>query len=409
MIEGVERILTALKSGEDPSQVLAQGVRNSLVEFFNLAGKSSPIKYKEDEVLATNGATHALRVAMKGLAQRVRREKDGKKPKIALFVPYYGPHDIQARLLGCEVVKIKVKPGASPAAALEAAQKELKAKGDGIDILLINDPHNPDGASYGDRELEKLAGIIESDGIYTIHERIYGDITHDRKEKKFLYDFMQSGSKDLLVRLFSLAKCNLGMPDSHLGGVAASRDMIREIGGVMDAEGCGLSPFSLAMFVTALGVDCRGGNAAWKAMTKAEYSSNIRMFTKKMSDAGFSMTKDPGGTFYAWLSAGKMIGKNLPDYLDVGGVRVNPAEIPGFTKNMKIESAEHVTKLLLYVAGVALVPGDGFGDDPANGTFRASCANTADTLEKASMACWGIMNQIVPMHEHSAERGTRAL
>lgn len=113
----------------------------------------------------------------------------------------------------------------------------------------------------------------------------------------------------------------------------------------------------------------------WQEDSRKEYESHVRMAQDVLEKFGFTCIK-PEGAFYLFAQATHLMRQPISESLR----ERYQLEIPTIKTDLDLAN------YFLKVAGVAIVPGSGFGMDEADGYFRISCAAKREILEKAMHA-----------------------
>ena len=271
----------------------------------------------EDQILMTPGSMGGLMYVMQTLLN--------KGDEVILFSPYFSSHAEQIRLaegIPVEVPLIEpTRPNESYHIDLEAVKKTITKK---TKAILVCNPANPTGAVLLKSELLQLARIIKNARIYLINDEVYDFLTYDGVEY-----FNLSSIKSLwprVVRCWSFSK-KYGMTGARLGYIHTNKELLTHILKVHDAT------IVCAPHITQeAGFAAISGTSKELEQNKRALQANRDLICKRLdllSDL-FSYIK-PQGAYYIF---------------------------PRYT--IDIPSVE-LAKRLLYEAGVAVVPGIGFG------------------------------------------------
>jgi len=107
---------------------------------------------------------------------------------------------------------------------------------------------------------------------------------------------------------------------------------------------------------------------------RQEYSENVLIVENALKEAGLNPLVVPKGAFYIMIDAAPLLGKKIPE-------RAGPVHSLRDKIGEEIKSDLDVAAYFLHAAGVAVVPGSGFGTDHCS--FRISCAKSKTQLLEA--------------------------
>lgn len=334
----------------------AQGEPETLAAIVKLYAHYYPgVKYKTEEAMVTIGGSGALSNIFSIL---VEKEED----VILTFEPYFGAYTGQVKEWGGTLTKIPtLKNNFRPTAAgLEEALKTYPhAK-----ALIMNFPNNPSGVSLTKDEACALATTLEKyPDVLIIIDDVYRDFNYT---EHFTVLDVAPQLKDRCVVINSGAKGLLGAPGERIGMVTAHEQLIKSM---LPRQTNGMSsvPYrTQAALRYAVESHLNNPTNDWLINARNEYKKNVETAAAAFKNQGFILSHELGGAFYLLVSAKHLIGKKIP----------NTAE--------EIMNDIDIVNYFLHSAGVATVPGSGFGIDPAEGYLRISCAKENNLLLEAA-------------------------
>lgn len=328
--------------------------------------------FKPEEVMVTNGATGALTNALHVLLD----EGD----EVAVFAPYFAAYENQVKSCRGRLIAIPFLLGRSNADLLDdclSSHPKVKA-------LIWNDPNNPLGTKATERELLELANVIQKHpNLIVIHDETYKDIIHEGSHLSLMNVAPALKARSFIIR--SLAKDILGAPGIRAGLIAAPidtqttrGDRVNFIDLMSNAQLRDITSVSVLvqkMLVFALEQNLSGVSEEWGHTTSREYAENTSTVIKALAELGLHPLVVPKGAFYVMIDASPLLGKSIPNTVGpIGNLRTK------LGKNV-IQNDVDVVAFFLHAAGVAMVPGSGFGTDHC--TFRISCSKPKGELVKA--------------------------
>jgi aspartate/methionine/tyrosine aminotransferase len=210
-------------------------------------------------------------------------------------------------------------------------------------MIIVNSPHNPTGSVMTESELRAIAELAEDNGIFIFSDEIYSKMTYDQK---FYSPANHDYAKERTIILDGFSK-SYSMTGWRLGYLVAPEALIERMTVLsMYAFSC-TAPFVQQAGVTAL----EGKQDDLYRMVK-EFHKRRDTIVKGLNEIpGFSCQM-PEGAFYAWPN--------------ISGTGLNSQEIADF---------------LLDKAGVACLPGNGFGRN-GEGYLRFSYATSIETIRE---------------------------
>ena len=338
----------------------AQGEPETLEAIIMLYKKYYPgVQYKKTETMATMGGSGALSNIFSILA----REDN----VFLTFEPFFSAYTSQVEIWGSTLKKIPTKENNFRPTA-EGLKQALKAFPNAR-ALIMNYPNNPSGVSLTLQEAIELAKVLE-EHLHThpnfdiIIDDVYRDFNFSGEHVTILD--IAPHLKDNCVVINSGAKGLLGAPGERVGMVAAREDLIRRMVAIQTSSISSVPHRTQAALRYAVENDLKNPNNDWLAHARIEYSTNVQTACKEFKNQGFTLSQ-PDGAFYLLVSAKNLIGKKNPYTL------------------AEIKNDMDIANYFLHTAGVATVPGSGFGIDSTEGYLRISCAKENHLLIEAAI------------------------
>jgi aspartate aminotransferase len=334
----------------------AQGEPATLAAIVKLYKYYYPmVQYATTEAMTTGGASGALSNIFSILVQ----EKDDV---ILTFEPYFGAYTGQVQQWGGTLQKIPTlhnnfRPTAEGLEQALQTYPNTKA-------LIINYPNNPSGVALTKAEVEQLAKSLEKyPEVLIIIDDVYRDFNY--AEHYTILD-VAPHLKDRCIVINSGAKGLLGAPGERIGMLAAHKDLINSMVALQTNNISGIPCRTQAALRFAVESHLNNPKNAWLMHAKAEYKNNVSIAYHAFKTQGFMISQKPGGAFYLLISAKHLIGKKIPNTLE------------------EIKNDVDIANYFLHAAGVATVPGSGFGIEPTAGYLRISCAKRNHFLIEAA-------------------------
>jgi len=212
-------------------------------------------------------------------------------------------------------------------------------------MLLLNYPNNPTGAVMTEEELRPIADLASDRGLWVLSDEIYDSLVYEGKNASIL-SIPEMAERTIYVN--GLSK-TYSMTGWRLGYAVAPIELISEMNKIQQA-----STSCAASFVQAAGVTALRGPQDFIEKMREEFRKRRDEIVKRLNSIDGIDCPKPGGAFYAFPSI----------------------------KDLDISSLEFC-ELLLQKAGVASVPGNGFGPY-GEGHVRFSYATSMKNIKEAT-------------------------
>ncbi|MFC4245093.1 aminotransferase class I/II-fold pyridoxal phosphate-dependent enzyme [Gryllotalpicola reticulitermitis] len=113
------------------------------------------------EILVTAGATEALAATLLALVER--------GDEVVTFEPFYDAYGALIALAGAKHVTVPLRaPDFAP-----DLDELARAVNDRTKVILVNDPHNPTGATLGDAAKRRIIELAERHNAYIVTDEVY--------------------------------------------------------------------------------------------------------------------------------------------------------------------------------------------------------------------------------------------
>jgi aspartate aminotransferase len=307
--------------------------------------RDNNLDYDPSQIICSNGAKQSVGFSLLALVN--------PGDEVIIPAPYWVSYPEMTRLAEGESVTIRTSFENNFKLTPEQLEEAITDK---TKVLILCSPSNPTGAQYTAKELEGLAEVLRKHPqVYVISDEIYEYIVFDGDHVGILNVAPDLKDRVLLINGFSKG---FAMTGWRLGYLAASNEIVSAFSKIQSQETS--APSSISQ---------KAGEAAYNG--SLDEVLNMRSEFKKRRDylvetlnsfEGVSCFT-PGGAFYVFPDISHYIGTKKPD-------------------GSPIESSTDLCLYLLDEFGLALVPGDAFGEP--NGV-RLSYAASMSDLEEAMM------------------------
>jgi aspartate/methionine/tyrosine aminotransferase len=302
------------------------------------------LQYAPEQIAVTPGAKFALYAAMQVLCD--------PGDEVLIASPYWVSYPEQARLAGARPVFVPTRE--EDGFVLRAAAIE-PFLGPRSRLLVLNSPCNPTGAVIPPRELAAIGDLVlRWPRVHVLADEIYEKMVYDG-QRHVSFASLDPALMQRTVTINGLSKA-YAMTGWRVGYTAAPPDIARAIGHFLSQTTSNVTSIAQRAALGAL----RGPQTDVAAMVAA-FAQRRAALLRRLASMPRLRCVAPGGAFYAF-----------PHVAAAFGCRT-PAGAP-------LPDVDALALRLMEEAGVALVPGTGFG---APHHLRISYAASLQALETA--------------------------
>lgn len=305
--------------------------------------RDNDLDFEPNQIICSNGAKQSVGFSLLALVD--------KGDEVIIPAPYWVSYPEMTKL--AEGVPVTVRTHFENDYRITADQLE-NAITPRTKALILCSPSNPTGSTYTLNELEEIAEVLRKHPhVYVISDEIYEYIVFEGKHLSLLNAAPDLKDRVILINGFSKG---FAMTGWRLGYLAAHPDFVKAVSKIQSQETS--APSSISQ---------KAGEAAYTNNLDAVLE--MREAFKKRRDYIVETLNNiegvncftPQGAFYVFPDISSHLGKTKPD-------------------GSKIESSTDLCLYLLDDFGLAIVPGDAFGEP--NGV-RISYAASMDDLQEA--------------------------
>lgn len=325
---------SALKEGKTKYTPVA-GIAELRKAIADYSSEKRGTNLLRENVIVTPGAKYSLFLSMMAVLNR--------GDEIIIPRPYWVSYAEQAKL-------------ADAAPVIADSSEDFEIRADLIEskltqrtrAILINSPNNPSGQVLKRNEARKIADMAIENDIWIISDEVYEPFVYEGKHSSFLSLGDDIKSRTIVINGFSKSLAITGL---RIGYAIAPENVIDAMSGM---QGHTVSNVCSALQYAALDV-------LNKSLLDS-FSAGMRRVFNKRRMMMYSSLKKIGG---------------INVYLPMGAFYMFP-DVSSFYSE-KINGSFELSELLLNKAGVAVIPGAGFG---ADNNIRLSYACSDETIEK---------------------------
>lgn len=331
--------IRAIEAGHTRYTNPASGIPELKQAICDKLERDNGLRYSPSQIIVTCGAKQTIFDAIIALIE------DGDQAIIP--APYWASYADQVRLMGGEPI---IVPTAHEADFCLTAQQLENAITPRTKFLLLNSPCNPTGAVYTRDTLAALAEVIAQANIYVIADEIYEKLLYDNAEHVSIAALMpELAEKTLVVNGVSKSYAMTGWRVGYGAGPQNLIDLMIKVQTQETTNTCTISQYAALEALT-------GPQDCVETMRRA-FATRRDQIVSRLNQMPRVSCPSPRGAFYVFPDISALIGKSSP--------------------RGRIDSDVSLCDYLLDEAGVACVPGTGFG---APGYLRFSYAASPDQI-----------------------------
>lgn len=330
----VDAACKALKSGET-HYTSSLGLYD-----FRLAAQKTTLKSRGfepsiDQILVTPGANSIIYFTIKCLVN----------PGEEVIVPDPGfPTYFSAiKACGARAVPVTLKEKNNFRLMPEDLEAAITKK---TRLIILNTPSNPTGSVMTANEIRKVAKIAEKYDLYLLSDEIYGRLIFN-DHKAFLSPSYLDHCKERTIIINGFSKA-FAMTGWRLGVAIGPKEVIEKMGLLVSTIVSCVQPF-----IQRAGIEAIMGDQSASEIMKEDYDLRRKILVDGLNSIDGISCVEPDGAIYA--------------FPNIRGTGMTSEEFADFA---------------LDQAGVALLPGNNFGD-AGEGYVRICYVNTKENINKA--------------------------
>ncbi|MEP2445844.1 MAG: pyridoxal phosphate-dependent aminotransferase [Balneola sp.] len=305
--------------------------------------RDNGLDYDPSQIICSNGAKQSVGFGLLAIVN--------KGDEVIIPAPFWVSYPEMVRLAEGESVLVRTSFENDFKLTPQQLEDSITDK---TKAIILCSPSNPTGACYSKEELEGLANVLRNHPeIYILSDEIYEYIVFNGDHVSILNVAPDLKDRVLLVNGFSKG---FAMTGWRLGYLAASNEVVSAVSKIQSQETSAPSSISQKAAEAAY----NGSLDEVKAM-RDQFKKRRDFMVKSLNAIEGVSCFSPGGAFYVFPDISHYLNSEKPD-------------------GSKIESSTELCMYLLEEFGLALVPGDAFGEP--NG-LRMSYAASMNDLEDA--------------------------
>lgn len=298
--------------------------------------KDFKVGFAEEEVVVTNGGKHALYAACQALLDR--------GDEVIIPSPHWPTFSEAVRLTGARpiLVHAQEKEGFKVTARMISKATSPRTK-----AVILNSPSNPTGAVIDSEDLLVIGDMAQRRKFTVLYDDTYARLSFTRPDHSAFQALRDSvGDRFVIIGTASKTYCMTGW---RIGWILGPKPLIDACTALNSHSTQNPTTFAQVGAVEALsGPQKVVHDLAAEYRRRRDYIHPALCAIPKVSCV------QPAGGFYAFPNLGRYLSPKVPTTLELG-------------------------RRLLEEAGVAAVPGEGFG---APGFLRISFARSMDEIKE---------------------------
>jgi aspartate aminotransferase len=330
----IEAACNALKSGET-HYASSMGLYSFRETVQQTTEKSRGFKPEIDQILVTPGANAIIYLAVSCLVN----------PGEEVIVPDPGFPTYYSAIKYCGAVPVSVPLYESNHFRMnpQDLRKRITSK---TRLIILNSPSNPTGAVMTPEEIDEVARIAEEHDIYLLSDEIYARMVFDGGNHFHTPARLdECKERTIIINGFSKA---FAMTGWRLGVAIGPREVIEKMGLVVQTIVSCVPPF-----IQLAGIEAIKGDQTLIEKMMAEYQKRRDILVAGLNNIPGIKCIKPEGALYV--------------FPNIAGTGMTSEEFADFA---------------LEKAGVALLPGNNFGEH-GQGFVRLCYVNTLENIELA--------------------------
>jgi alanine-synthesizing transaminase len=343
----VDKLCEAARNPRNHRYSASRGIPNLRVEISRWYARRYNVEIDpETEAIATIGAKEGFSHLVLALVE--------PGDKVIVPDPSYPIHSFAATIAGCELIKLPINDGAE--AMMDALRRLDYSRSQQPKLLVLSFPHNPTTVCVEKEFFEEAVAIARERGYLIVHDLAYADLAFDGTRAPSILEV--KGAKDVAVEMFSMSK-SYSMAGWRMGFCVGNQQAVGALTRIKSYLDYGMfQPIQIAGIIALR--DC---DYAVPQIVEV-YRKRRDALIKGLKSADWDVPS-PKGTMFVW------------------------AKVPAHLA--KLGSLEFAKQLILK-AGVAVSPGNGFGE-AGEGYVRFALVENEQRIAQAVRGIKAFLNQ----------------
>jgi aspartate aminotransferase len=267
----------------------------------------------DDEVVVTNGGTHALYAVFQALLE--------PGDEVIIPDPEWPPTMAMVKAAGGTAVQVPLREDLGWRWNIDEIEKAITAR---TRVLYLNSPNNPSGGVLTKADLERLAAIAREKNLWVVSDEAYEDVVYNGEHVSIA---SLPGMYDRTIPVYTMSKTYA------ITGVRVGYFAIKDKSLLSRAIKVVLYTTSNVSSIAQYGaVGALEGSQQCIDEFKKELQFRRDMFFKGLNESGLFSGQPPDGAFYAFVK----INREAADRAGVKGDSLSWAMAEFLIKNARI-------------------------------------------------------------------------
>ena len=317
------------------------GLREAIV---NKLKRENNLDFTPGQIVVSNGAKQSVGFSLLAVVD----EGD----EVLIPAPYWVSYPEMTKLAGGVPVIVRTSFENDYKLTPEQLERHITQK---TKVLILCSPSNPTGSCYSPEELRALADVLKKHPhVLVLSDEIYEYIVFDDKHVSMLQVAPWIKERFILVNGFSKG---FAMTGWRVGYIAASDAVASAVSKIQSQETS--APSTISQIAGEFAYNSDKSPAAIAHMLKA-FKERRDYFIAALNEIDNVKCFMPGGAFYAFPNISAYLGTKTP-------------------RGTEIKTSTDLCMYLIEHHGLAIVPGDAFGEPDG---VRLSYSASMDTLKE---------------------------
>lgn len=335
-----EAAIKAIRSGQTKYTPVG-GINELKDAIIGKFRRDNNLTYSRDEIIVSCGGKHSIF----NLFQAILNPGD----EVIIPAPYWVSYPVMVSLGGGMPRIVHTTEAEGFRMSPEAFKRHLSPN---TKAVVINSPSNPTGAAYTEKELAKLADIALENGLLIISDEIYEKLTYDSFKATSIASISDEVKKRTIV-LNGVSK-TYSMTGWRIGYAAGPKEIVKAMTNIQSQSTS--NPASISQWAALEAIS--GPQDAIGVMVR-EFAKRRKAMVDGLNAIDGISAILPQGAFYVFANVSGLFGRAY--------------------KGKTIKGSVDLATYLIDEAGIAVVPGEPFGDDKF---VRLSYATSMDNITK---------------------------
>lgn len=317
-----------------------EGIKDLVQAIINKFSRENDLHFEPGQILVSTGAKHSIYNALQAICN--------KGDEVIILSPYWVSYPEMVKLADATpvVVTASIEVGFKP-----DIRKLKQAINQRTKAMIINSPSNPTGAVFTRSEMEEIAELVKTSGIYVISDEIYEKVLYDGAKHVSIGSIKSIRDQVITVNGLSKAFAMTGWRLGYMGGPLSVMQLAARVQSQVTSNATSITQKAAVAALT-------GSLSAVEKMVEEFKQRRDFVIDALLAVKGVNVFT-PSGAFYVFFGVKNFYARKF--------------------NGQFIRNSADMAQYLLEKQHVAMVPGFAFGADDC---LRMSYACSMKDLEK---------------------------